>query len=595
MNTRRRSMRLRSRSNNKHLDEFLTPEKQIISNDSTLLLTPDSVSSSSKKLNIVKKRLFSGTDSNGNNNNNSNKRDNSSLKTPCKRQQLSPISPAPSPQKLVFGKDSIYSRTKSLLQRSAGLFASETGCLITREEQFHRIIDFLDSNISSNTSSSLYITGPPGTGKTAQLSSIIRNRFLPIAIPQKKQSKNKQKLIDSHKSRSNNNNNNNNTNYDIELFPNLRNQCYFQLNNGQHKSVVATLINCIALSEPHVVFNQIYESFNVTDNTKKPVRTIEDLKYYMESFNKKITFLVVLDEIDKLLYSSNNDTMATKIILDLFLLAKSPSCNFLLVGVANSLDLKDRFLSRLNLKQELLPSTIVFHPYSSEEMFKIVIDRIKTVKISDNADIGAGIDGVDDCIFNPVAIKFASKKCSGSTGDIRKLFDVLRSSIELVELEVIKQIKIKTGIEKNDATRGVTNSFKLIKVGMPHVAKVFSQINNNVSTRSRISRLNMQQRIILCSLVNRESIDVFHNNCSLDTAYDYYKQFLKRRDSVMKPLNRNEFIEIANNLETCGVVTMNHGRATGRTKHVVKMIQTSIDTNEFEEEIRKMDILKRFI
>lgn len=589
MNTRRRSMRLRSRSNSKLINGFHTPEKQIISNDDTLLPTPDSISSSSRKLNIVKKRLFSNIESGDDKKHKSNNTTTTTLCTPCKRQQVSPISPAPSPQKLVFGKDSIYSRTKSLLQRSAGLFASEIGCLITREEQFNKIIDFLDSNISNNTSSSLYITGPPGTGKTAQLNSIIKNRFSPVVISQQYQSQNKQKLTAADSRNS------------IELFPDLKNQCYFQLNNGQKRSVVATLINCIALSEPNMIFNQIYESFNVTDNTKRLVKTVDDLKHYMESFDKRITFLVVLDEIDKLLYSSNNDTIATKIILDLFLLAKSSSLNFLLIGVANSLDLKDRFLSRLNLKQDLLPGTIVFHPYSSEEMFEIVMNRIKTIKTIDGVDADANskadadVDRSDVCIFNPVAIKFASKKCSGSTGDIRKLFDVLRSSIELVELEVIKQIKTKPDVEKTDSTRGTTNSFNLIKVGMPHVAKVFAQINNNVSTRSRISRLNMQQRIILCSLVNRESIDVFHNSCSLDDAFDYYKQFLQRRDSVMKPLNRNEFIEIANNLETCGVVTMSHGRAVGKTKHIVKMIQTSIDKNEFEEEIRKMDILKRFI
>lgn len=505
---------------------FITPVKQITSSDDASMMSPPA------SLENIKKRLFT-----------------EDLKTPCKKQQTAPISPQPSPQKLVFGKNSIYSRTKALLQRSAGLFTSETGCLPTRGEQYEAIIDFLDENMLQEKSCSLYITGPPGTGKTAQLNAIIRNKFLPLVPCENKKISSK-----------------------LQVIPNLKNQSYYQLKSGEIKSVVATNINCIALTDPSYVFNQIHESFSSTLDTAKQVRNMDQLKTYMESFDKKITFVVVLDEMDKLLYTSQNDTIATKILFELFLLARLPNINFLLIGIANSLDLKDRFLSRLNLRQELLPRTVVFHPYSAEEMYDIVMNRIKTV------------NDVDGCIFNPIAIKFATKKCSGSTGDLRKLFDVLRNSIEVVELDVVKQVK-KNGI----------NNLKLIKIGMPHVAKVFSQINNNTSTRSRIGKLNMQQRIILCTLVNRESIDVFHNSCSLDDAYDYYKDFLQRRDSVMKPVKRNEFLEISNTLETCGVVTISHGRSHGKTKHIVKLIKTSVDKKEFEEEISKLDILKRFV
>lgn len=527
------STKLLSPAKNSEQLKFITPVKQIASSDASSMMTPPA------SLDNVKKRLFS-----------------EDLQTPCKKQQTAPISPPPSPQKLVFGKNSIYSRTKVLLQRSAGLFTADTGCLPTRGEQYDEIINFLDDNISQGKSSSLYITGPPGTGKTAQLNAIIRNKFLPIVPCENK-----------------NNNNNTNITSQLEILPNLKNQSYYQLKSGEIKSVVAANINCIALSDPSYVFNVIHESFNTTsDNTAKKVRNMEQLQAYMESLQKKVTFVVVLDEMDKLLYSSQNDTIATKILFELFLLARLPNINFLLIGIANSLDLKDRFLSRLNLRQELLPTTVVFHPYSAEQMYDIVMNRIKTV------------NDVDGCIFNPIAIKFATKKCSGSTGDLRKLFDVLRNSIEIVELEVVKQLK-QNGI----------NNLKIIKVGMPHVAKVFSQINNNVSTRSRIGRLNMQQRIILCALVNRENMDIFHDSCSLDDAYDYYKEFLQRRDSVMKPLKRNEFLEISNNLETCGVVTINHGRSHGKTKHIVKLIKTSLDKKEFEEEISKLDILKRFV
>lgn len=569
---------LRSRINIKtvvtgSIDDPFTPPKQIKGSENGMITPPQT-------LEKVKKRLFSDLDD-------FTTEEQNNLSTPIRNVKLQrqevkpPVTPCPSPEKLVFGKDSVYSRTKSLLQRSAGIFTQDaSGCLPTRKTQFNEIVDFLDDNMTQMTSSSLYITGPPGTGKTAQLNSIIQNKFLPIIPTEESSTSN-----DSH-----------NNNEDIK-FPNLRNQSLYKLKNDEVRRVAAIHINCIALSGPSMIFSQIFEAFNNipfdddetsspkkdddnrNDNEVRYVRNMEQLKNYMESFNKKVTFVVVLDEMDKLLYNSSNDNIATKIIFELFLLARLPSINFLLVGIANSLDLKDRFLSRLNLRQDLLPKTIVFHPYSSEEMFNIVMNRINTV------------NDADGCIFNPIAIKFATKKCSGSTGDIRKLFDVLRNSIEIVELEVIRSLRQSSPIKNGN----FSNTFNLIKVGMPHVAKVFAQLNNNISTRSRIGKLNMQQRIILCALVDRENMDIFQSQCSLDDSYDYYKKFVQSRDSVTKPLNRNEFLEIANALQTCGVVAITQGRSSGKTRHTVNLIKTSVDKNEFQEEISKIDILKRFI
>ncbi|CCK69331.1 AAA family ATPase CDC6 KNAG_0C02200 [Huiozyma naganishii CBS 8797] len=488
-----------------------------------------------------------------------------SLESPTKKRvqvpQL-PITPrkelnsvAPSPQKLVFGKDSVYSKTKALLQRSAGIFAEEeSGCLPTRRAQYDDIVKFIDSNVSAHTSSSLYITGPPGTGKTAQVDSVIKNCFLPVVLPS---FKNKCKEFKVNR-----------------LNPSLKNQSYFQLSNGRVENVAITTINCIALSHPSVIFHKIFDSFCSNANTNldhnTSVKTVADLQEFMETHSPQTTFIVVLDELDKLLGGGTADTQVTKIIFELFLLARLPTVNFLMIGIANSLDLKERFLTRLNLRQDLLPKTILFDPYSAEEMFQIVMHRLSLLDEAKS-------------VFNPIAIKFAAKKCSGNTGDVRKVFDVLRSSIEIVELESVKKMKMEQ-----------TEQFQPIRVGMPHVAKVFAQITSSASTKSIINKLNLQQKIILCTLVHRENTDVFQSYCSIDDAYDYYCKFVAKRDAL-KPLKRNEFYEISNALETCGVVTVSQGKVPGKTKQVVKMIKTNIDEKEFEEEVGKMEILKRFL
>lgn len=461
--------------------------------------------------------------------------------SPC--DSAGPASGSASPRRLVFGRESIYSRTKALLQRSSGVFAEQDGSLTTRESQFERISDFLDHGIASHTSDSLYITGPPGTGKTAQVDAIIRDRFVPLVL-----GTSGSPLLPRHA-------------------PGLLNTSFYELPSGQVESVAISSINCIAINDPSSIFNKIYMSLAERPESHT-VRTMSDLQQFMESYSKTTTFCVVLDEMDKLVHSSLQDTSSTRTIFELFLLAKLPSIRLVLVGIANSLDMKDRFLSRLNLRQDLMPQTVVFHPYTSDEMYAIVMRRLSSLQ---------------ECIFNPMAVKYAAQRCSGNTGDLRKLFDVLRSSVEVVELERIASKR-----------RGQQAATLTSKVSLQHVAKVFGQFMNSTSTKSRVHKLNMQQRTILCAIVHREKIDIFQTHCSLDEAYDYYVKFLKNKETLT-PLRRNEFLEICNALETCGVVNIFQGRSHGKTKHVVKLIKACVDEKELEQEVGKFEILKRII
>ncbi|CCD23080.1 AAA family ATPase CDC6 NDAI_0B00460 [Naumovozyma dairenensis CBS 421] len=476
-----------------------------------------------------------------------------SLPSPCPSPLPQDNRDSLSPKKLIFGKNSLYSRTKAVLQRSTETVTNkEDGSLPTRKLQYLQILEFLNRNMEAHKSSSLYITGPPGTGKTAQVDSILKSSFLPI-IPKHSQNQSIPKLS-SH---------------------DLNNVSLYQLPSGKIQQVAVTSINCIALTNPSSIFTRIYEAFHKqTFNTNipsTPVKTMHALQQFMEQYAQTTTFIVVLDELDKLVHPSITNVHSTKILFELFLLSRIPTVNFLLIGIANSLDMKDRFLSRLNLRQDLLPETLIFQPYSSDEMFQIIMDRINLVDPNES-------------VFNPMAIKFAAKKCSGNTGDLRKLFDVLRRSIEIVELQILSDMKKNLN----------SNNTVLTKVGLPHIAKVFAQFMNSSSTKSRIGKLNMQQRIVLCCLVHRQKIDIFQSHCSLDDAYDYYYQLLKRKDSLI-PLKRNEFLEICNALETNGVVTIFRGKTQGRTKHSIKMIKTTVDDKEFDEEINKMDLLKSLL
>lgn len=440
-----------------------------------------------------------------------------------------------SPKRLNFGPLSIYSRTKALLQRCANVEIGDEAYLPTRMEQYTEIMGFLKRVIDSDSGDSVYITGPPGTGKTAQVDLIIREKFQMLALggPQLK-----------HEA-------------------GLSNTFFFETSTSEFKSVAIASINCIAINNPESIFAKIYESF--ASDASEQVRSAEDLQKFILS-HPNTTFIVILDEMDKLVTSTLQDANATKHIFDLFLLAKLPKVKFGLISIANSLDMKDRFLSRLNLKRELLPKTITFPPYTAEQMYDIVMQKLTA----------AG----NELVIQPAAIRFAAKKCSGNTGDLRKLFDVLRSSIEVVELAAIKNRHSSDG--------------HVTKVTLAHVAKVFSTFMNNSSTKSRLSKLNMQQRLVLGSLVHREKFDIFQTQCSMDDAYDYYTKLLDQKNAI-SPLKRNEFLEICNALETCGVVHLAQGKSFGKTRHLVKFIKSNVDKREFDDEVGKLALLKEIL
>jgi cell division control protein 6 len=99
--------------------------------------------------------------------------------------------------------------------------------------------------------------------------------------------------------------------------------------------------------------------------------TSKNLWSLSQSYVKKCSLpvLLILDEIDELLSSSDMENV--------YKLLEWPhqSSNLLMIGIANSLDLTDRLLPRLQLQPEHKPYLLRFSPYNREQMLSIVNDR----------------------------------------------------------------------------------------------------------------------------------------------------------------------------------------------------------------------------
>lgn len=120
------------------------------------------------------------------------------------------------------------------------LHGSETKDLPGRESELVRLQEFLQKHLEKETSGSLYISGPPGTGKTACLSKIMQK-------------------------------------------PELR---------SQFKTVY---INCITMKSAAAIYGKIIQELSISKSGKNNKALIEK---YLTSKHKML--LLVLDEIDQL-------------------------------------------------------------------------------------------------------------------------------------------------------------------------------------------------------------------------------------------------------------------------------------------------------
>ncbi|NXW83554.1 CDC6 protein, partial [Alopecoenas beccarii] len=188
--------------------------------------------------------------------------------------------------------------------------------LHARDKETGVIRQFLRDHVCGCRPGSLYISGAPGTGKTACLSRV---------------------LLD----------------------------CEDEL--ARSKTIV---LNCMALSSPQGVFPAVAQQLGLPAAAGRDgVRRLE----------KQLTagqgpmVLLVLDELDQL-ESKGQDVLYT-----LFEWPRLPGSRLVLIGLANALDLTERSLARLAARPHGGPQVLRFPPYTREQLIAILQERLGQV------------------------------------------------------------------------------------------------------------------------------------------------------------------------------------------------------------------------
>ncbi|XP_019603103.2 cell division control protein 6 homolog isoform X2 [Rhinolophus sinicus] len=201
--------------------------------------------------------------------------------------------------------------------------------LPAREKEMDIIRNFLREHICGKKAGSLYISGAPGTGKTACLSRILQ---------------------------------------DLKKL----------------KGFKTIMLNCMSLRSAQAVFPAIAQEI-CQEGVSKPAG--KDMMRKLENHltaQKGPMIVLVLDEMDQL------DSKGQDVLYTLFEWPWLSNSRLVLIGIANTLDFTDRILPRLQAREKCKPWLLNFPPYTKNQIAIILQDRLNQAskdQVLDNAAI----------------------------------------------------------------------------------------------------------------------------------------------------------------------------------------------------------------
>ncbi|KAH9942300.1 P-loop containing nucleoside triphosphate hydrolase protein [Epithele typhae] len=415
--------------------------------------------------------------------------------------QLSLATPPPSPPIIL---QPLHVRVKALLRPTCNDGLEMAG----REQERSQIEAFFQDfihGVSNRSSSALYISGSPGTGKTALVNTVLE------AL--------KDDVMKAN----------------IELM----------------------VVNCMALNGVDAVWQQLADMTSASAKPKGRGKKSKDSP--QQVVQKALTTserkcIVVLDDA-----------------LSVVCIAHASSANIRLVGIANTHTLTAASSTTLSVQSLAGVDTLHFAPYSGEQLLGILRARLAPLS-ADDEDLAARAQK-----FLPLpALTLLSKKIAAQTGDVRAVFEVLRSAINIVMNNVSS--------ENPSALR-----FPLWKDGpLPTPSSAPSTVRkaSDSETVTKVRELGLQQRLVLLAalLATKSSDAGVSLNASSPSrspvkrtqstaaaqpstgkiaAFDmghlhaFYTAILARAESsVFAPVSRSEFGDLAGVLEVIGLLAL---------------------------------------
>ncbi|KAL4954612.1 P-loop containing nucleoside triphosphate hydrolase protein [Aspergillus filifer] len=418
----------------------------------------------------------------------------------------------------------VYTQARQLFARGAS-----SGRIVGRDAEREKLSSFITDGIQTRSGGCMYVSGPPGTGKSALVREVLE---------------------------------------EIDL-----------------NSARAAQINCASMRTARDVYSKLLEDIGDDSEVFKKSE-VERLKSMFipdkKHGSKQDMFLVMLDEIDHLL------TTDAGILQSLFEWSLQRESKLILIGIANALDLTDRSLPQLKA-QNLKPLLLPFMPYNASQIANVVVNRLQSLLPEGHTEDPNFIPFVQPAAIQLCAKKVASQ--TGDLRKafelVKRAIDVIeQETIQKLGKDASNSPSKTILIENNNLSSSPKHLQPKSNPTLPytintaprasiaHIARITSSVFGQ-GTMQRLKCLNLQQKAAICALIaldrKRREYEVPGTPSKSRNAAPTVKQIfdayctLCRTDNILHPLTATEFKDVLGSLETLGLVGEYQSRGRGGT------------------------------
>ena len=295
-------------------------------------------------------------------------------------------------------------------------------------------------------------------------------------------------------------------------------------------------VNCEIVDTPYSVLFNIGNQIIVEDSRRIPFtgwsfeKVYSEIVNYINNMNK--VFIVVLDEIDKLIDRKGDDVF--------YYLAKInenlESSKVSLIGISNNMKFME--LLEPKAKSRLGGESVIFPPYSKDELEDILRERVK--------------EAFDENVIEDSVISYCASIGAKVDGDARVAIDLLKTAADIAE---------RNGDEK---------------VQEAHVKSAKNSIEFDIVSEA-IKTLPPQSKLVLIAVIK----NVESGNSSMTTG-DVYKAYQSLCGMIgTSVLSQRRIGDLISELDSLGLITASirsFGRA-GRSRIIELNINKMIIEN----------------
>jgi len=275
-----------------------------------------------------------------------------------------------------------------------------------------------------------------------------------------------------------------------------------------NKTPKVAFVDCMSVQHPKEIFAKVLEALGHTFFDKDGEQDESEAEQRLSAIVKDPhqRTLIVLDEIDHLLRNRAHQNILYRLFS--WGATSSPVQNdesgaCALIGIANSLDLTERFVPLLASKGAA-PAVLNFRPFEANEIMTVMRARLSQLyERYDGKECNESMELMEQVsnglpLIESVALELASKKIAAATGDLRKALDACRLAIDAVESEEMSKIEKEEG--KGPVCLAHLTMTKAAKVKPSHILKVLSAVLGSPQL-IKIRALGLQSKLFLLALL----------------------------------------------------------------------------------------------